>query len=104
MRVGIAEARTPTMNRSTECPMTEIDIGAATRHVSRRTGRMLTACLMITAFGGWRPAYAGMPDMPDMKPAPLVVAAEPASYPAAGKEPQAKTEFPTGAAPISGAE
>src|ERR1700741_4670999 len=87
-----------------ESRMTGTETDAVTRRVPWRAGVTLAASLALLTLPGWRPALAGMPDPPEARPAPLVMAAEPASYPAPGKEPMAKTEFPSGASPISGPE
>ena len=84
--------------------MTGIDTDAVKQHAPRRAGITLAASLALLTLPGWQPALAGMPDLPEARPAPLVMAAEPASYPAPGREPVAKMEFPSGASPISGPE
>jgi len=83
--------------------MTGIDTDAVTQRAPRRAGVTLAASLALLTLPGWQPAL-GMPDLPEARPAPLVMAAEPASYPAPGREPVAKMGFPSGASPISGPE
>jgi hypothetical protein len=71
-----------------------------------RIGVALAVSLAVVAVAGWhwRTTLAGQPDTKSAS----AVTAEPVSYPAPGKEPTAsassKTEFPAGAAPISGPE
>ena len=69
-----------------------------------RIGVVLAVSLAVVAVAGWhwRTTPAGQPDTQSAS----AVTAEPVSYPAPGKEPTAssRTEFPVGAAPISGPE
>lgn len=79
---------------------------AANRRGARRTGLGLAVALIVGAGAYW---YGGAPPtgaqgLRETQSAPSVVAPNPVSYPAPGKEPTAKTEFPAGAAAISGAE
>ena len=73
---------------------------------ARRIGLGLTAVLVVAAGAYW---YLGMPrggaqDLRETQSASPVAAPKPVSYPAPGKEPTVRTEFPAGAAPISGDE
>jgi hypothetical protein len=84
--------------------MTGTNADGADRRGARRIGVVLVIFLALAAFAGWhwRTTLAGEPDTKSAS----VVTAEPVSYPAPGKEPTAssRTEFPAGAAPISGPE
>jgi hypothetical protein len=78
-----------------ESRMIGADIQAAAAQRAWRRAAMLTAFAAATILPGARAVLAG--------PASVFVAA-PVSYPAPGKEPVAKMEFPSGATPISGPE
>jgi hypothetical protein len=82
--------------------MTGTNADGANRRGARRTGVALVVSLALVAVAGWhwRTTLAGEQDTQSSP----VVTASPVSYPAPGKEPTAKTEFPDGAAPISGPE
>jgi hypothetical protein len=70
---------------------------------NRRIAITLAVPLTLAAAAGWywHMTQAGAQEA---QSAPPAVAAKPVSYPAPGKEPTARTEFPPGAAPISGPE
>jgi hypothetical protein len=90
-------------NRSTESQMIRSN-ATADRRGARRIGVGLAVLLIVVAGAAWywRAPQSGAQDIgQSVSP---VVTAKPVSYPAAGKGPSARTEFPAGAAPISGAE
>jgi hypothetical protein len=70
---------------------------------NRRIGIALAVSLTLVAGAGWywHMTQAGAQEA---QSAPPAMVAKPVSYPAPGKEPTARTEFPPGAAPISGPE
>jgi hypothetical protein len=76
------------------------------RRRARRIGVGLVVSLIVVACAAWygRTPQTAVQPMRETQSASSVVAAKPVSYPAPGKEPSARTEFPAGAAPISGAE
>jgi hypothetical protein len=78
----------------------------ANRHGARTIGVMLAAALIVAVLAGWywRTTQVVAQDAGQANSAPSVAAAQPVSYPAPGKDPVAKTEFPAGAAPVSGPE
>jgi hypothetical protein len=82
--------------------MTGTNADGAKRRGGRRIGVAFVVSLALVAVAGWhwRTTLAGEQDTKSA----TVVTAEPVSYPAPGKEPMARTEFPAGAAPISGPE
>jgi hypothetical protein len=82
--------------------MTGSNADGAKQRGTRRTGIALVAFLALVALAGWhwRTTLAGEPGTKWAS----AVTAEPVSYPAPGKEPTSRTEFPSGAAPISGPE
>ena len=63
-------------------------------------GAISVTLVALLAAWYWHATQAGAQEAQS----PAVVTATPVSYPAPGKEPTAKTEFPDGAAPISGPE
>ncbi len=67
----------------------------------RKIGIALAAAVLVFGGIGW---YRHTMRAVAQDAAGTNAAAQPVSYPAPGKEPQAKTEFPAGAAPISGPE
>jgi hypothetical protein len=70
---------------------------------NRRIGIALAVSLTLVAVAGWYWHTTQAETQEAQSAAPAVVA-RPVSYPAAGKEPTARTEFPAGAEPISGPE
>ena len=70
---------------------------AAHRRGAWQIGFGLVVLLIAVACVGWYWLH-------ETQPVAAVVAAKPVSYPAPGKEPSARTEFPTGAAVMSGTE
>lgn len=82
--------------------MTGTNTTAANRRGVRRVAVVLATSLTLAIVAGWY--WHTQAGAQEAAAAPPVVAAEPVSYPAPGKEPSARTEFPAGAAPISGPE
>ncbi len=73
----------------------------ADRRKSPATAIVLAAVVIVAGVTGW---YWHTTHAVAQDAAATNLAVQPVSYPAPGKDPQAKTEFPTGAAPISGPE
>jgi hypothetical protein len=86
-----------------EHPMTRTDTVSTKRRSTWRIGLASGAVLIAVAVAGWhwRTTQA---IAQDTTLAPAAATVQPVSYPAPGKEPKATTEFPDGAAPISGPE
>jgi hypothetical protein len=83
--------------------MTDTNTLGANRHGARRITIAAAVSLSLLAVAGWywHTTQAGTQEAQSASPA---VVARPVSYPAPGKEPTARTEFPAGAEPISGPE
>jgi len=77
---------------------------AVDRRGAWRLGFGLAVLLTVAAGGVWYYWHAGAKKVQETQSVPSAVIAEPVSYPAPGKEPSTKTEFPAGAAAISGPE
>jgi hypothetical protein len=75
----------------------------AKRPGRRRIGLTIAVSLAVIAgaYWYWQKPQGGLNDMQSALPAP---AASPVSYPAPGKEPAIRTEFPPGVNTLSGAE
>ena len=78
----------------------------ANRRGAPRLGLGLAVVIIVGAgaYWYWGAAPTGMQTPRETQTAPTVAAPKPVSYPAPGKAATARTEFPAGAAPISGAE
>jgi hypothetical protein len=83
--------------------MTKPIVATASPGRARRIGGALAASLILAALAGWY-WHTSRAGAQEAQTPPPVAVAQPASYPAPGKEPSARTEFPAGAAPISGPE
>ncbi len=70
---------------------------------ARQVGLGLVVMVIAVAAAGWYWRAQSQGEQ-DAQPAPAVAVAKPVSYPAPGDEPSARTDFPTGAAALSGAE
>jgi hypothetical protein len=81
--------------------MTTPNTTTASRRGARTIGVALAASLLVVTLAGsyWR-THAVAQDTGQANS----ISAQPVSYPAPGKDPVAKTEFPAGAAPVSGPE
>ncbi len=79
--------------------MTAPSPAAANRRGARRIGIALAVSLPLVALAAWHwRTHAAAQEAAQTAP----VTAQPVSYPAPGKDPQAKTEFPSGATPVTG--
>jgi hypothetical protein len=81
--------------------MTRTDL-AGYRHGVWRTAIALT--VVVSSGLCWRGAWAGDEGVAEATSRPSIIAAEPVSYPAPGKEPSIRMESPVGAEPLSGPE
>ncbi|HEX4504809.1 MAG TPA: hypothetical protein VH722_03690 [Alphaproteobacteria bacterium] len=82
--------------------MIRADTKAATARETWRRAAVLTAFAALTILPGGRAALAAPPLADEISPRGMLFAQ--VSYPAPGKEPVARMEFPSNATPISGAE
>ncbi len=79
--------------------MTAPNPAVAKRPGTRRIGVALAASVLVVAAAGWYwRTHAVAQESGE------TVIAQPVSYPAPGKDPQAKTEFPSGATPVTEAD
>lgn len=83
--------------------MTGTKADSASGRGTQLIGVALAVSVALVAVAGWYLRTTG-PGAQEAQSAPSAMTAKPVSYPAPGKEPMARTEFPAGAAPISGPE
>lgn len=86
--------------------MIRTNAAATNRRGALRIGAMLVTAAIVVAAAGWywRTTQAVAQSTEGTQSVAPVAQTQPVSYPAPGKEPTARTEFPAGAAPISGPE
>ncbi len=79
---------------------------AAARGATRRMRVWIVVALIVagSAYAYWRASLSGAADAPVTRAAAPPALAKSGSYPMTGKQSLAKTDFPTGATPMSSAE